>query len=202
MKALLLISGGIDSPVAGMLAKKQGFELSAIHFSIEPFTDDSPEKKSRNLAQKLEIKKFIKVDSGKFFKQIASNAEQKYYFILSKIFMQKVSEQIAKKLELDCLITGENIAQVSSQTLTNLSIISSAVSMPVLRPLLVLDKLDIVRLSENFGFFETSKGRESCDVLGPKHPSTRASKQKILEEMQKCSLDSLVEDCIKSVDFS
>ena len=69
MKGLLLLSGGIDSPVAGMLAKNQGIELCAVHFSIEPFTDDSPEKKSRNLAQKLQIKKFIKVNSGKYFKR-------------------------------------------------------------------------------------------------------------------------------------
>ncbi|MDO8538722.1 MAG: hypothetical protein Q7S21_07635 [archaeon] len=199
MKGLLLLSGGIDSPVAGMLAKNNGIDLSAVHFSIEPFTDDSPEKKSRNLAQKLGIQKFIKVSSGKYFKQIASNAEQKYYFILSKIFMQKVSEQIAQKLKADFLITGENLAQVSSQTLTNLSIISQAVSLPVLRPLLALDKLEIVRLSHNFGFYETSKGKESCDVLGPKHPSTKA-KQEVIEEQEKlCNLDFLVQECVKEI---
>src|SRR3989344_404759 len=201
MEALLLLSGSIDSPVAGRLAKNQGFQLSAIHFSIEPFTDDSPERKSKGLAQKLGIKNFFKANAGEHFKQIAVKAEHKYYFVLSKIFMQKVAEKVALKQGMQCLVTGENLGQVSSQTLKNLGIISQAVSLPVLRPLLALDKLEIIRLSEQLGFFALSKGRESCDVLGPKHPSTSASREKILEQQTRCGLDSLVENCVKEIEI-
>ena len=128
--ALLLISGGIDSPVAGLFAKKK-FNLQAIHFSQEPFTDSTPEEKSISACKSLGIKELIVVNAGKELQTIADTTFREYYFVLMKIFFMKVSEQIAKQNKINYLITGESLGQVSSQTLSNLHNINSQVKIEI-----------------------------------------------------------------------
>lgn len=179
MKGLLLISGGFDSPVAGYLMQQKRVEIIAVHFSYEPFTDNGPEIKSRKASELLGFKKFVVVNIGKECEQIAKNCNHKFYFVLTKRLMLRKAEEIAKREKCDFLITGENLAQVSSQTLLNLKSITDAVKIPILRPLLTYEKNEIIKLAMKIGTYEISKGPEVCDVLGPKHPATRSNLEDI-----------------------
>ena len=181
MKGLLLLSGGIDSPVAGWLMQKK-MDVLAVHFSFEPLTDDSPERKSRQLAEKLGFKKFIVMNISREIKTIADQCDRKFYFVLMKRMMLRKAEALARKESCEALITGESLGQVSSQTLENLAAIDAVAGLPVLRPLIAKDKQEIVSLATQLGTFEISKGKEMCDVLGPDHPSTRARLDQVEEQ--------------------
>lgn len=182
MKAVLLLSGGFDSAVAGYLMQQKKIEIIAAHFSYEPFTDNGPELKSKESVKILKFKKFISINIGKEVEKIAKKCNSKFYFILTKRLMLKKAEEIAKKENCDFLITGENLAQVSSQTLSNLRAITDAVKIKVLRPLLTHDKEEIIKLAKKIGTYEASCGPEVCDVLGPKHPATRCNLEEIKKE--------------------
>lgn len=197
-KALILISGGIDSPVAAHLLQKQGYELTAIHFSQEPFTDNGPELKSINACKKLGIKKLIVVQAGKTFQELATKCYHDCYFILMKRMMVRVSCLIAKELKINFIATGEALAQVSSQTLENLYAIDNASNLQVLRPVLCYDKNEIINIAREIDTFELSCGAEVCDVLGPKHPKTKAKLETILDEEKKVDINSLAKDIIKT----
>lgn len=185
MKALLLISGGFDSPVAGYLMQQKGAEIIAVHFSYEPFTDNGPEIKSKRACDMLGFEKFIVVNISKECEQIAKNCNHKLYFVLTKRLMLRKAEEIAKKESCDFLITGENLAQVSSQTLSNLRSITDAVKIQVIRPLLTYDKEEIIKIARDIGTYEISIGPEVCDVLGPKHPATRSKLEEVKLEEEK-----------------
>ncbi|MFA6064607.1 MAG: hypothetical protein WCW44_01235 [archaeon] len=191
-KALMLISGGIDSPVAGKLTQDK-FDLVAIHFSQEPFTDNSAELKSLLLCKKLGLKEMIVVDGGELFKEIADKSYREYYFILMKRFMMKVSEKLAQQKGCEYLITGESLGQVSSQTLSNLNTINQSTKMEILRPVMFFSKQEIIDKSREFGFFETSQGPEMCDALASGSPKTRSSIDKVVEQEVHCDMDKLIE---------
>ena len=197
--ALLLISGGIDSPVAGKIAQKNEFVLQAIHFSQQPFTDDTPEKKSLALCKKLGIAEMIVVEGGEELKEIADNTFREYYFVLMKRFMMKVSEKIAAQKECEFLVTGESMGQVSSQTTSNLDTINQATKIEILRPLLFLNKQEITDISVKEGFFLTSKGPEMCDALASGSPKTITSIEKVIFEEKKCKMEELVQRASKKL---
>ena len=196
-KALLLISGGIDSPVAGKIAQRHGFELEAIHFSQQPFTDDTPEKKSLALCKKLSIPEMIVVEAGEELKEIADKTFREYYFVLMKRFMMKVSEKIAEQHGCRFLVTGESMGQVSSQTASNLNSINSATKIEILRPLLFMNKQEITDVSVKEGFFDTSKGPEMCDALASGSPKTITTIEDVLREEEKCGMEALAERAAK-----
>ncbi|MBI4020672.1 MAG: hypothetical protein HY369_00345 [Candidatus Aenigmarchaeota archaeon] len=172
MKGLLLLSGGIDSPVAGSLLQKD-MDLEAVHFSFAPLTNDEPEEKCRALAGKLGIRLHV-INIASDLQRIAQLCDRKYYFVLMKRLMLRRAEALAKKQGCDVLVTGESLGQVSSQTVDNLRAIDAATGMTVLRPLIAMDKEEIIKIAERIGTFAVSCGKEMCDVLGPDHPETRA----------------------------
>ncbi len=182
MKALLLLSGGYDSPVAGHIMQKKGLEIVAVHFSYEPFTDNSPEIKSRKISEILKFNKFISINISKECEEIAAKCKRELYFILAKRLMLKKATEVAESENCSFLITGESLGQVGSQTLTNLRSITEAIKIPVLRPLLAYDKEQIIKIAREIGTYETSSGPEVCDVLGPKHPATRSKIEEVLKE--------------------
>ena len=197
-KALVLISGGFDSPVAAHLMQKTGLDLIAIHFSYVPITDNKPEEKTKDACKKLSIKKLYVINIAKPLQEIIKHCQHKYYFVLSKRLMLKIAERIAEKENCKFLITGENLAQVSSQTLPNLAAITKAVKIPVLRPLLTFDKMEIIDIARKIDTFELSKGPEVCDILGPKHPSTNTNAHIMNLQEKNLPLDDLIDQAIKT----
>ncbi len=186
-KGLLLLSGGIDSPIAAKLMLDRGVEIIAVHFSNEPFTNDEPEVKSKKAAKILGIKKIIVKNISKQLSTLTKDCYHKFYFVLSKRLMFRLAEKIAHEEGCDFLISGENLGQVSSQTLQNLSVIDQAVKIPILRPLLTYDKNEIIKIAHKIDTFEVSKGPEMCCVLGPSRPATGASLEQIEREEAKLS---------------
>lgn len=197
--ALLLISGGFDSPVAGKLTQEKKYKLKAIHFSQKPFTDDSAEEKAKNLCNKLGIKEIIIIDAGETLKEIADKTYREYYFVLMKRFFMKTAEKIAKEEKCEFLVTGESIGQVSSQTISNLNNINNATKIEILRPLIFLNKQEIIDMSKKFGFYETCIGKELCDALATGKPKTHTKITKVLEEEKKYKMEKLVEKAIKKL---
>lgn len=195
-KGLLLLSGGFDSPVAGRLMQKQGLAVDAIHFSLEPVTDGMAEQKCLDLVRVLSIEKLYAAKVGEELAKIAAKCTRRYYFVLSKRFMLRVAERVARRDGYGYLITGENLGQVSSQTLQNLTVIDSAARLTVLRPLLGFDKNEIINAAKEGGTYEISKGPEICDALGPDTPSTAALLPDILEEEAKLDLEALTEAAV------
>lgn len=198
-RALLLLSGGFDSPVAGKLLQEQGVKLEAVHFSLEPFVDKLTEEKAARLAAHLGLERLHVVAAGPLFSELTQKADQRLYFVLSKRLMARVAGQIAPTLGCDAIATGENIGQVSSQTLPNLASIDRAAPLPVLRPLLAYDKVDIVDLAREIGTYDISVGPEVCDVLGPTHPSTGAALERVEKEEARFDVADLVERGVRSV---
>ena len=198
-RVLLLLSGGIDSPVAGKLLQEQGHALEAVHFSLEPFADASGEEKARRLAHALGLLRLHVVEAGPLFSELVQRADQRLYFVLSKRLMARVAGAAAPDMGCDAIATGENLGQVSSQTLPNLASIDRAAPIPVLRPLLAYDKVDIVDLARAFGTFEISKGPEMCDVLGPTKPSTGAAIERVEKEEGRVDVEALVARGLKSM---
>ncbi len=197
-KALLLLSGGIDSPVAGYLMAGRGLDVLAVHFSLEPITDDAAAVKSRRLAERLGLPRLFVVTVGPAFAEVAERCDKKLYFVLSKRLMVRVAEAIARREGCGYLVTGESLGQVSSQTLQNLRAIDQAASLVVLRPLIGFDKEETVRIARRIGTYEISEGPEICDLLGPTHPATRAAVDRVLAEEAKLDTDRLVRDALSA----
>ncbi len=195
---LLLLSGGFDSPVAGYLAQKKS-KISAIHFTSKPFLGDESEKKTFLLSKKLGFSELFVVNLGPAFKAVAEMCEHKYYFVLTKRLMLKVAEKIALENNFSFLLTGENIGQVSSQTLSNFATISKAIKIPVLRPLIHFDKQDIIKLAEKIEIASIAIGPETCDFFGPKHPATISTNEQMLFEESKIDLEKLISDSLTEI---
>ncbi|VVB74905.1 tRNA sulfurtransferase [uncultured archaeon] len=192
-KALLLISGGIDSPVSGKLALEKGYELTAVHFSQEPFTDDSAELKSLLLCKMLGLREMIVVEAGEMLNEIAKNSYREYYFVLMKRFMMRTAEKIAQQRGAKFLITGESLGQVSSQTLSNLNNINQATKIEILRPVLFMNKQEIINKSREYGYFEASKGPEMCDALASGNAKTKSTLADVEKQEAHCNMSGLVE---------
>jgi tRNA uracil 4-sulfurtransferase len=197
MKALLLISGGFDSAVAGKVMQDQGIELVALHLSFEPLTDTTAKDKSIALAKHLGIKKIVITKVGNLLADFTKKCKHKNYFVLQKRLFLRLAEQVAKENDCKYIITGDNLGQVSSQTLSNLDTITKVISMPVLRPLLAYDKTEITDLAKEFNTFEMSKGPEMCDVLGPKHPATRSINKDLENDETQFSIEDLETEVIE-----
>jgi tRNA uracil 4-sulfurtransferase len=197
MKAVLLLSGGFDSPVAGHLMAEQGFDILAAHFSLEPITDDGSSVKSRKLVDILGLPTMYVVRVGEAFAEVAHACHRRFYFVLTKRLMVRLADAIADRESADVLVTGENLGQVSSQTLPNLRAIDAVARRPVLRPLIGLDKQEIVDLAKAIGTYDTSVGPEICDLLGPPRPATAARLEQILEEEAKLDIGGLVASCLE-----
>ncbi len=207
-KTLLMLSGGFDSAVAAYLINKEyeektkkKFEIIALHFSLEPFTNNSPEIKSRELCKVLGIKRLIVIKHGNQHSEIVKNCEHKYYYVISRRLMYKIAEQIAIRENCKFIINGENLGQVGSQTLENMDVIDKAVnpSVPILRPLLCFDKNEIIKIAKKIGTYEISKGPEMCSILGPKHPATKSRLHIIENEEKNINVERMVRECLEQV---
>ncbi len=196
---VLLLSGGFDSPIAGHLMARQGLGLVAAHFSLEPITDDAAEVKARALCGIIGVPTLYVVRVGEAFADVAHAANRRFYFILTKRIMVRLADAIADREGAEVLVTGENLGQVSSQTLASLRAIDAVARRPIIRPLIGFDKQEIVDRAKAIGTYEVSKGPEICDLLGPPRPATHARLDQILEEEAKLPMDRLVAECLEDV---
>ena len=184
MKGLLLLSGGFDSPIAGCLMKERGMEIIALNFSYELLTDNQSTLKSKEIAEKLGFE-FLTADISEELMEISKKCKRDLYFVLMKRLFLKIAGKVSRGKGCDFIITGDNLAQVSSQTLQNLVVVTQATEIPILRPLIGFDKQEIIDIANQIGTYEISKGKEHCDILGPEHPETKARLEEVLHEEEK-----------------
>jgi tRNA uracil 4-sulfurtransferase len=196
-KAIALLSGGIDSPVAIHLLKEK-VEIIAFHCNQVELTGEEEINKVKKLAKKLKVKKLYNISFTTLFKTLVEECRHQDYYILSKIAMFQAAQKIAKEEGADFLITGENLAQVSSQTLENMKTITSQIELTILRPLLTADKQEIINKATEIGTYEISKGPEICSLLGPKNPATKSTVKKIEKELAKIDLNKEIETVLKN----
>ncbi|MDP3990525.1 MAG: 7-cyano-7-deazaguanine synthase [archaeon] len=199
-KGVALLSGGIDSPVAINLMQER-LEIIAVHFHQMPLSDEKEVEKVKELAKILNLKKVYLVPFIDVLKLLTEKCAHKNYFVLGKIMMLKAAEIVARKEEAEYLITGENLAQVSSQTLSNLSTITSHVSMEIFRPVLTYDKKEIIITAKKIGTYEISKGPEICNLLGPKNPATRSNSDTIRKELENIEVEKVLNESISKAEI-
>jgi len=202
-KVLVLMSGGIDSPVAAYLIAKRGAENIWLHFHSFPLVSNKSIEKTKELTKVfLNCQRHLKVYYLPFSKiqlEIKAKAPEKYRILLYRRLMLKIAEIIAKKEKCKALVTGESLGQVSSQTLPNLNIIEEAVKIPVLRPLVASDKKEIIELARKLGTYKISiKPQEDCCTLfTPKHPTAEGKLEIVKELEKKLNTPEIIRDIIK-----
>ena len=206
LKATLLLSGGIDSPVAGHMMAKRGIEINAINIFSYPYTSDRAKEKVIELASILaqytsKINLYI-VPFTEIQLAIRDNCPEEHLTLIMRRFMMKISERIARKTRSVALITGESAGQVASQTLSALDVTNSVVDMPVLRPLVGMDKEEIVVRARQIGTFETSilPYEDCCTVFTPKHPSTNPKRRSVERSESVLDIDTLIEEALAGVE--
>lgn len=205
-KASLLLSGGIDSPVSGHMIAKRGVEIDAINFFSFPYTSERAKEKVIELARILaeytsKINLYI-VPFTKIQLEIRDKAPEEHMTLLMRRFMMRISERIARKNGSIALITGESVGQVASQTLAALNVTNDVVDMPVLRPLIGMDKIEIIERSKEIGTFETSilPYEDCCTVFTPAHPTTNPKLATIEKSEAKLDVESLIEESLAGVE--
>jgi thiamine biosynthesis protein ThiI len=198
-KAIALLSGGIDSPVAIHLMQDK-LEIIAVHFHQLPLTDKKEVDKVKELVKKLGVKKVYLIPFTEMLTTLVKECRHDDYFILQKISMFKTAEMVAEKEGAKFLITGENLAQVSSQTLSNLTTITQNLKLDILRPVMTYDKKEIIQVAEQIGTYEISKGPEICCLLGPKHPSTKSDYSKIKWQLDQLDFGRIVKSCLSKAE--
>ncbi len=201
-KGLLLLSGGIDSPVAGWMLAKRGVRLDAIHFESFPYTSERAREKVLELAQ------IVSEYAGDIFVHVVSlthiqeelvkACEEDYFTLLLRRYMMTIAEKVAREKGCSALITGESLGQVASQTMQALGVTDAAVNLPVFRPCIGMDKEEIVTIARKIGTFETSiqPYEDCCTVFTPRHPRTKPELEKVLVQENKLDFNALVEEAM------
>ena len=205
-RAMLLISGGIDSPVAGHMMAKRGLELQAVHFAAPPYTSEYARQKVITLCR--EVGRYagrIKLHGVGFThvqEQIRDLCPEEYFTIIMRRYMMKIAERIAREEGCGALVTGESLAQVASQTLYALGCTDVAAELPVLRPVIGMDKNEIIAVARRIGTFETSilPYEDCCTVFTPRHPRTRPKLREVLRAEERLDEEALLADALSKVE--
>jgi len=204
MKLLSLISGGIDSPVATYMMLKQGAKIEMVHFDNRPFTDDGQFNKTKALVKHLEklgdkkIKTYI-VPHKENHVAFGKHCKRNLHCVLCRRMMFRVAEKLGESKGAEALLTGESLGQVASQTLRNIKTESQAVELPILRPLIGLDKIEIEAIAKEIGTYEISILPGMCCTIVPKRPSTFSRLDMVLEEENNTNIDKLVDLSLEGV---
>ncbi len=203
-KGLVLLSGGIDSPVSLYMMAKRGLYVEALHFHSHPYTSQRAKDKVIMLAEKLceytgEIKMHF-INIAKVQEAINQHCPSEEMTVLSRRFMMRIASKIANMNGLSCLVTGESLAQVASQTMEGMTVIEDAASLPIFKPLIAFDKRDTVKISEEIDTFETSilPFEDCCTVFLPDRVVTRPRLDKIKDSESKIDVDKLVNIALDS----
>ncbi|WP_373214485.1 tRNA uracil 4-sulfurtransferase ThiI [Peptostreptococcus anaerobius] len=203
-KAMCLLSGGIDSPVSSWMVAKRGVDIEAVHFHSYPFTNERSQEKVRDLARILSKYcgpiKLHMVNTLDIQKAIAENCNEEETTILSRRFMMRIAQKIGESRYCTALVTGESIGQVASQTMQGLYCTNASVTMPVFRPLIAMDKIDIIKIAEDIGTYETSIIPEAdcCSLFSPKKPVTKPRLERIEKSETKLDVEGLIKSAIEN----
>ncbi|MBO4235873.1 MAG: tRNA 4-thiouridine(8) synthase ThiI [Firmicutes bacterium] len=203
-KGLILLSGGIDSPVAAWMMAKRGMLIEAVHFHSYPYTSPRAQQKVEELARvvasycgnfRMHVVNLLPVQE-----EIVKNCPEAETTIHVRRFMMRIAEKIAAEVKAMMLITGENLGQVASQTAEALVVTDASVSLPVMRPLIAMDKVDIMAKAKEIGTFETSiePYEDCCTVFLPKHPTTKPKLSKIEESESSLDVEALIERALET----
>ena len=201
---LLMMSGGLDSPVAGFLSIKKGVNLKAIHYFSPPYTSLNALQKVVDLLEKIAIYTYSEtielyvIPFTKIQDRIHEKANQIYMVTLMRRAMYKIGDEICKKKNIDVIINGESIGQVASQTLESMRVVNDVTNIPIIRPLATYDKEDIVQIARKIGTYDISirPYEDCCTVFVPEHPVIKPELDKVLAEEEKCEFDGLIEESI------
>ena len=197
--ALSLLSGGIDSPVSSYMMAKRGVVLEMLHFAAPPYTSDLARQKVLQLAQELtpwcgRMSVHI-VPLTEIQEQIRKQCPEEYFTLITRRFMMRIADKLAKEFDCRALITGENLGQVASQTMEALRVSEDVTDLPVLRPLIGMDKEEIVRIARHIGTFDTSilPYEDCCTVFTPRHPKTKPHVEEVREIESVLDIEGLVQ---------
>ena len=205
-RAMCLLSGGIDSPVAAYLIAKRGVEIEAVHFFSYPYTSQLAKDKVVELARlvtkycgrmTVNIVSFTEIQEA-----IRDNCPEEYFTLIMRRFMMEISQRIAKHHGCGALITGENLGQVASQTMEAMAVTGAVVEMPIFMPLVGMDKEEIVTIARKIGTFDTSvlPYEDCCTVFTPRHPKTKPTLNQLLEAERKLDRQALIERALENVE--
>ena len=205
-KAMLLISGGIDSPVAGYMMAKRGLELQAIHFVSPPYTSDRAREKVESLCAKMGEYcgriHFYCVPFTKIQEALRDHCPEELFTLLMRRLMMEIAQHFADKEGAQALVTGESLGQVASQTLSALACTDAVCRMPVLRPLIGMDKSEIVEISRKIDTYELSilPYEDCCTVFTPKHPKTRPSVEEVAAAQADFDFAPLIQEAMEGTE--
>jgi len=204
-RGLLLLSGGIDSPVAGFMMAKRGVEVDALHFESFPYTSERALEKVVTLSKKLcrytDKMHFNTVSLTEIQEAIRDNCEYDYFTLILRRFMMEIADTVARRVGAGSLITGESIGQVASQTMQALAVTDCVPTIPVFRPLIGMDKEEIVQIARRIDTFETSiePYEDCCTVFTPPHPRTRPVLEKVIRAEEGLDRQALIENALKTL---
>ncbi|MBO5671306.1 MAG: tRNA 4-thiouridine(8) synthase ThiI, partial [Clostridia bacterium] len=205
-KAAILISGGLDSPVAAWMMAKRGVELTAIHFASPPYTSERAHEKVVSLLKKVGEyagrMEMITVPFTKIQEEIRDHCPEELATVIMRRFMMRAAERIAREKECSALITGESLGQVASQTIQAIACTDAAANMPIFRPLIGSDKSEIVAIAHRIDTYDISiePYEDCCTVFTPRHPRTRPTLNIVEAAEKNLDVEALVEDCLRNVE--
>ena len=205
--AVSLLSGGIDSPVSSYMIAKRGVKLEMVHFFSPPYTSDEAKEKVLSLAKLLvpwcgrmtvQVVPFTEIQE-----EIRRNCPEEFFTLIMRRFMMRISQRVADQVKAKALVTGENLGQVASQTMEALRVTEDVVDLPVLRPLIGMDKEEIVRLSRKIGTFDTSilPYEDCCTVFTPRHPRTKPNLDEVREAEAVLDIEGLIDRAMTNREF-
>lgn len=205
-RGLLMLSGGIDSPVAGYMTIKRGVELYYLYFESRPHTSIEARNKVRDLARKLEKYntngKLMVVNFTKIQETIYKNLDTTYLITIMRRMMYKIAERVAKKNKCLAIVNGESVGQVASQTLASMIAVNDVTNYPILRPLCSFDKLDIIEISKKIDTYDISilPYEDCCTVFVPRHPVINPNLKHIYSEEAKIDFDTLINEAVNTIE--
>ena len=206
-KAMLLVSGGIDSPVAGYMMAKRGVHISAVHFVSPPYTSERARIKVEQLCEKLTSYcgniSFFCVPFTEIQEAIKDNCPEEYFTVIMRRLMMEIAQRLSEKDECLALITGESVGQVASQTLKAIACTDAVCRMPVFRPLIGMDKTEIIEISRKIDTFDISiqPYEDCCTVFTPKHPKTKPTIEEIKNAQNSFDFSKMVEKAVEETEM-
>ncbi|MBQ7994692.1 MAG: tRNA 4-thiouridine(8) synthase ThiI [Bacilli bacterium] len=205
-KVLMLLSGGIDSPVASYLLLRRGIKIECLHFASPPYTSTAVIDKLEDIIGKLsyyqeDIKLHI-VPFTKLQEEIYNHVDEPYCITIMRRMMVRIASIYAKKTNCLAIATGESVGQVASQTLNSIQVINSVTNFPILRPLCTLDKLDIIKISKQIGTYDISirPHEDCCTIFAPKKPKTKPKEEECLYYEKRFDYETFVNECVENIE--